>query len=140
MKIENEKTGGGLANLANLANCTLEMAKQAANQRARREIPKLSNRGTANTDVRVLTAVTAVGHLGKSGDFRPSDSRPQHSADVQRRISTTAMTAEDEKAIRTWLAHIEESDPGEIQSVLDECRRDPGCLTYFLGRAREIPR
>ena len=32
MKIENEKTGGGLANLANLANYTLERAKQAANQ------------------------------------------------------------------------------------------------------------
>jgi hypothetical protein len=50
------------------------------------------------------------------------------------------MTAKDARAIRAWLAHIEETDPEEIQSVLNECRADPGALVYFLGRAAEVPR
>ena len=125
MKPENQKTGGGLANLANLANFTLERSRQAA---------KRPDRGTANTAERNLTSVTAVGHLGKSGNFRSSDSRQQCTTDTQRRT----MTATDEKAIRAWLAHIEETDPLEIQSLLDECQRDPEARLYFLGRAAEV--
>ena len=41
-------------------------------ERAGREIPKNANRPTAKTDDRTLTAVTAVPHLGKSGNFEPS--------------------------------------------------------------------
>jgi hypothetical protein len=53
---------------------------------------------------------------------------------------TVPMTAREGKAIRRWLAHIEETDPVEIQSVLDECRREPEALRYYLGRAAEVSR
>ena len=68
----------------------------------------------------------------------PSDSRSPRTA--IRHPQTTRMTADNEKAIRAWLAHIEETDPLEIQSVLSECRQDPGALQYYLGRAAEITR
>jgi hypothetical protein len=48
------------------------------------------------------------------------------------------LTAGNERVIRAWLVHIEEDDPAEIQSVLDEFRLDPGALAYFLGRSKEV--
>jgi hypothetical protein len=52
----------------------------------------------------------------------------------------TAMTPNQEKAIRSWLDHIGEDRSGVICSVLYECRQDPGTLVYFLSRADEVPR
>jgi hypothetical protein len=53
--------------------------------------------------------------------------------------AASGMTAEEETAIRVWLAHIEEPNPVEIQLVLDECRNDPVARDYYLGRAEEVP-
>jgi len=50
------------------------------------------------------------------------------------------MTADDETAMRAWLAHIEETDPDTITEVLDPCRTDAGAREYFIGRAGEVPR
>lgn len=47
------------------------------------------------------------------------------------------MTAEEETAIRAWLAHIGENDPAIIADVLDKCRTDTEALDYFTGRAGE---
>jgi hypothetical protein len=51
-----------------------------------------------------------------------------------------AMVAEEEMAIRAWLAHIEETDAGIIAEVLKKCRADAEARTYFLWRAEEVPR
>jgi len=47
VKTENEKSGGGLANLANLANYTLEQAKQAASRN-----PEQQPEAVAETEAR----------------------------------------------------------------------------------------
>ena len=54
--------------------------------------------------------------------------------------SPTPMTADEETAIRAWLAHIEETDRDTITEVLDQCRTDAGAREYFIGRAGEVPR
>ena len=46
-------------------------------ERARREIPKMSVRGTANTAEIPISSVTAVRHSGESVNFAPLDSRAQ---------------------------------------------------------------
>ncbi len=45
------------------------------------------------------------------------------------------ITADDEAAIRGWLARIGETDPVTIAEVIDGCRRDADARDYFLGRA-----
>lgn len=52
----------------------------------------------------------------------------------------TAMTAEEEAAIRAWLANIKETDADIIGEVLDQCRADVAARAYFLWRADELPR
>lgn len=49
------------------------------------------------------------------------------------------MTAEQEAAVRAWLAHIEETNPCIIDDVLNGCRTDPDVLAYFALRALGIP-
>jgi hypothetical protein len=44
-----------------------------------------------------------------------------------------------ERAIRAWLAHIRETDPGVIDEVLGKCAADPEALAYFMTRAAEVP-
>lgn len=46
-----------------------------------------------------------------------------------------SMTAEEEKAIRAWLALIEETDPAIIGEVIGQCQRDADARDYFTGRA-----
>jgi hypothetical protein len=45
------------------------------------------------------------------------------------------MTFDEETAIRSWLALIEETDPATISEVIDQCRRDADARDYFNGRA-----
>ena len=46
-----------------------------------------------------------------------------------------ALTAEEEEAIRAWLALIEETDPATIAEVIGQCQRDADARGYFTGRA-----
>jgi len=49
------------------------------------------------------------------------------------------LTANNEKAIRTWLGHIGEFNPAIIHEVLDKCRTDLEALAYFLNRVKAMP-
>lgn len=51
----------------------------------------------------------------------------------------TAMTADEETAIRAWLAYIAETSVETITEVLDQCRADMEARAYFLQRAEEVP-
>lgn len=42
------------------------------------------------------------------------------------------LSLEEESRIRTWLLHIEESDPAIIADVLNKCRRDLEVRRYIL--------
>lgn len=53
---------------------------------------------------------------------------------------TALMTAKEEKAIRAWLAHIEETDPVIIAEVMDKCQREGEARAYFLERSKEVPK
>jgi hypothetical protein len=50
------------------------------------------------------------------------------------------MTADEESAIRAWLANIEETDAAIIAVVLEQCRADVAARGYFLRQAAEVPR
>ncbi len=55
------------------------------------------------------------------------------------RQASEPLTAEEETAIRAWLALIEESDPATIAEVIDQCQRNADARDYFTGRAAEPP-
>ena len=46
-----------------------------------------------------------------------------------------ALTAQEEAAIRAWLARIEETDPATIAEVIGHCQRDADVRDYFTERA-----
>ena len=51
------------------------------------------------------------------------------------------LTAEEETAIRAWLALIEETDSATIAEVIGQCQRDADARDYFTGRAAaELPK
>lgn len=50
------------------------------------------------------------------------------------RPPTGPMTADQEAAIRAWLARIEETDPYIIADVLEQCRGDADARDYFIGQ------
>ena len=57
------------------------------------------------------------------------------------RQPSAPMTAEEETAIRAWLALIEETDPATIAEVIGQCQRDADARDYFTGRAAaELPK
>jgi hypothetical protein len=53
---------------------------------------------------------------------------------------TAPVTADEESAIRAWLAHIEETDVAIIAVVLGQCRTDADARGYFLRQAGDVPR
>jgi hypothetical protein len=81
-----------------------------------------------------------------------SATQPKGEAATVARIATVAvanpserqiasMTAEEETAIRVWLALIEETDPATIAEVIGQCQRDADARGYFTGRAvAELPK
>lgn len=60
--------------------------------------------------------------------------------EAAKRIPTAPMTAEEEAAIRAWVAYIEETDPATIADVLHQCRTDADAREYFVRRAEEVRR
>lgn len=50
------------------------------------------------------------------------------------------LAAEEQTTIRTWLAHIKETDPDIIAEVLNRCRTNLAARIYALGQAEEMPR
>ena len=57
------------------------------------------------------------------------------------RQPSAPLTAEEETAIRAWLALIEETDPATIAEVIGQCQRDADARDYFTGRAAaELPK
>ena len=56
-------------------------------------------------------------------------------------LSLVPMLAEEEKAVRDWLAQINETDPATIAEVIGQCQRDADARDYFTGRAAaELPK
>ena len=51
------------------------------------------------------------------------------------RQPSAPLTAEEETAIRAWLALIEETDTATIAQVIGQCQRDADARDYFTGRA-----
>lgn len=51
------------------------------------------------------------------------------------RQPSAPMSAEEEKAIRAWLALIHETDLTAIAEVIENCQRDADARKYFTGRA-----
>lgn len=57
------------------------------------------------------------------------------------RQPSAPLTAEEETAIRAWLALIEETDPATIAEVIGQCQRDADARDYFTRRAAaELPK
>lgn len=57
------------------------------------------------------------------------------------RQASAPLTASEERAIRAWLALIEETDPATIAELIGQCQRDADARDYFTGRAAaELPK
>ena len=57
------------------------------------------------------------------------------------RRPSAPLNAEEETAIRAWLALIEETDPATLADVIGQCQRDADARDYFTGRAAgELPK
>jgi len=60
---------------------------------------------------------------------------------TQPQISHRLLSAQEQAAIRAWLALIEETDPATIAEVIGQCQRDADARDYFTGRAAaELPK
>ncbi len=109
-------------------------------ERARREIPLIAERRTANTDDRSPMAVTAVPQPDKNeisaSSIGSNGSTP--ATDFRKIERTDPLDATEAQLLRAWLAHINETDPATIAQVLDQCRNDQEAKLYFLKRAGEI--
>lgn len=111
-------------------------------ERARREIPRSTDWGTAKTDEENPTAVTSVPKPGESENLQASiGSNGSVPVGASREIEVdSAMKAVEESVIRAWLAHIEETDEAIITHVLKRCREDLDVRIYFYQRAvNEVP-
>ena len=53
------------------------------------------------------------------------------------RRPASPLSAEDEAAIRAWLAAIDETDPESVANVIERCRQDQDARDYYVGRAAE---
>ena len=53
-------------------------------------------------------------------------------------LPDSQMTQREEKAIRSWLAFIEETDSELIDEVITRCRSDMEARRYFLSRSDEV--
>ena len=102
-------------------------------ERARREIPRSTDRTTANSDERTLTAVPAVPQPGESGFSGPS-------IGSNGGAPVACLQEIEETDIRAWLAYIDETNPDEIADVLDKCHTNTEARSYFLRRSEEVPR
>ena len=57
------------------------------------------------------------------------------------RQALAPLTANEEIAIRAWLALIEETDPLVIAELIEQCQQDAGARDYFSARAlAELPK
>lgn len=54
-----------------------------------------------------------------------------------KRLPTSLLNADDETAIREWLAGIDETNLEIIADVLNQCRTDSDARDYFIGRTRK---
>ena len=115
-------------------------------ERAKREMSKSTDRVTANSDERDVTAVMAVpysGELANSGASIGSNGSAQvagfREIDAANEV-TAPMTPEEETAIRACLTHIEETDLATIADMLDKCRADFNERTVLLRWVDEVPR
>ena len=71
----------------------------------------------------------------------PIEPKPAKPAQVGAGGTATApMTAEEEAAIRAWLALIYEADPATIAEVIGKCQRDAEARDYFTWQAAELPK
>ena len=59
-----------------------------------------------------------------------------HVTENQESIATLSL--DEENRIRTWLAHIEETDPIIIDEYLSKCRNNLKHRRYFLMRSKEV--
>lgn len=111
-------------------------------ERARREIPRSADRGTAKADEGTLSAVTAVANQGESGNLRASiGSNGSAPVAVFPEIkAVSAVAADQEAAIRSWLAQIDETDEAVIAHVLNRSQQNPDARDYFMRQTSGVPR
>jgi hypothetical protein len=112
-------------------------------ERARHEIPRSAGQGTAKTDERDLSTVTSVCRPDESEKSSTSiGSNGSAPAAILPEIEVASgVTADEEAAIRSWLAQIDETDEAVITHVLNRCRQDLDVRHHFIRLASsEAPR
>lgn len=88
----------------------------------------------------VETPETSATPSSEDTPARCSD-QPGQATPAGRRQPLAPVTADEERAIRAWLALIGETAPATIAEVVSQCQRDADARDYFTGRAgAELPK
>lgn len=96
-----------------------------------------------------LAALIRKRGSGKAATAIPA-TEPKEEAGTVARIATVAvanptetkiapMTAEEEKAIRAWLEHIEETDREIIAELMEKCQQEDDARAYCLQQSEKVP-
>lgn len=92
----------------------------------------------------VTLSLSATGAVKATGDGAAVNrwlvSIREHKAAIVDVLAVDLMTAEQEAAVRAWIAHVGGRDPELIAAILDDCRTDADALAYYLKRSDEIPK
>lgn len=110
-------------------------------ERARRELSDTADGVAAKTAERSPTSVMAVPNPGvpeiSLGSIGSNGSAP--ASIVPESEKGAGLAESDARAVRGWLAHIDETDATTIAEVLERCRTSPDVRAYFICRAAAVP-
>ena len=115
-------------------------------ERAKREIPPVTDLGTAKTAIRASTSVMAVAEAGKVGIAESSigsnGSVSTAGLSVIGSVSNGSrlLTETDVALLRTWLTSVGESDLAVVDGLLNRCGVDDAAREYFLSHALGAPK
>lgn len=111
-------------------------------ERAQREFAHGDDRANAKADERNATAVMAVPESGGKAIplFSIGSNGSAPTVGLQEIEAVVPLTDSEERALRAWLAHIEEPDEAVIAHVLEQCRTDADARWYVLRLTDEMPR
>lgn len=111
-------------------------------ERAKCEFAHGDDRATAKADERNPTAVSAVSESGGTVNplFSIGSNGSAPTTGFKKTETIVPLAEGEERALRAWLANIEEPDEAVIAQVLNQCQVDAEARCYFLRLAEDTAR
>jgi hypothetical protein len=117
-----------------------KVANESANAQADIRAIRKASQAFANGQTRMDRAFSQDSQLSQPPLSEGDDVTAAEPFEPAITPPSAPLSAEEEAAIRAWLALIGETDPATVAEVIDRCQRDAGARDYFTGRAAaELP-